>query len=413
MVLGLPGEVGASGADASVAAHYGDPVHEQRALEKGRAVVELPYRALLLTGADRLGWLDTLTSARVRDLAPGRTAELLVLDVQGRIEHHAWVVDGVAPTHEEVAPPVAASAGSPTAAAPPPALTPAPTSQAPADGAPATWLVTEASRAAALASYLESMRFMLDVQVSIVEDHAVLGHVLPAAGEGSAVIEPAAARLLDPWPGVVPGGTRYSLLGTDDSAHPGRALTFGLTVVPALHLPAIAARNGAAGMLAWEALRVAAWRPRLAREVDSRSLPHELDWLRTAVHLDKGCYRGQEGVARTFNLGRPPRRLVLLHLDGSDHLLPEPGAAVLGEGERVVGQVTTAARHHDLGPVALAVVKRTVPGQATLGVVGPAGSSQPIAAAQEIVVALDGVGEGRPEARGELTPGLRRPGLGR
>ena len=83
-----------------------------------------------------------------------------------------------------------------------------------------------------------------------------------------------------------------------------------------------------AGTLAWEALRVAAWRPRLGREVDDRTMPHELDWLRTAVHLDKGCYRGQEGVARTYNLGRPPRRLTMLHLDGSDHLLPEPGAAV-------------------------------------------------------------------------------------
>ena len=73
------------------------------------------------------------------------------------------------------------------------------------------------------------------------------------------------------------------------------------------------------------------------------------------------------------NLGHPPRRLVLLHLDGSDTVLPAPGDVVVGEkvrpepaeGEaperREVGRVTSSAMHHELGPVALAVVKRAVP----------------------------------------------------
>ena len=76
---------------------------------------------------------------------------------------------------------------------------------------------------------------------------------------------------------------------------------------------------------------------------------------------------------------RPPRRLVLLHLDGSENVLPEHGAAVLN-GTRAVGQVTTAARHHELGPVALAVVKRSTPPDAVLTVDG-------VPAAQELVVA--------------------------
>ena len=101
--------------------------------------------------------------------------------------------------------------------------------------------------------------------------------------------------------------------------------------------------------------------------------------MRTAVHLAKGCYRGQETVARVHNLGRPPRRLVLLHLDGSGHGLPEPGADVLLE-DRKVGFVTTAARHYELGPIALALVKRNTPADADL-LVGD------IAAAQELVVA--------------------------
>ena len=104
-----------------------------------------------------------------------------------------------------------------------------------------------------------------------------------------------------------------------------------------------------------------------------------MDWLRTAVHLTKGCYRGQETVARVHNLGRPPRRLVMLHLDGSAHQLPPSGSPVLNAG-RAIGQVTTSARHHELGPVALALVKRNVPADAVLLVDG-------VSAAQELVVA--------------------------
>jgi len=120
-----------------------------------------------------------------------------------------------------------------------------------------------------------------------------------------------------------------------------------------------------AGVAAFEALRVAARRPRLGVDTDHRTIPHEVGWLATAVHLDKGCYRGQETVARVHNLGRPPRRLVLLHLDGSDSELPATGDAVLLDG-RAVGRVGTAVRHHELGPIALALVKRTVPDDAEL-----------------------------------------------
>ncbi len=120
-----------------------------------------------------------------------------------------------------------------------------------------------------------------------------------------------------------------------------------------------------AGLMAYEALRVAARRPRLGFDTDHRTIPHEVGWLATAVHLDKGCYRGQETVARVWNLGRPPRRLVLLHLDGSDSELPAVGSAVSMDG-RDVGRVGTAARHHELGPIALALVKRQVPDDAVL-----------------------------------------------
>jgi folate-binding protein YgfZ len=149
-------------------------------------------------------------------------------------------------------------------------------------------------------------------------------------------------------------------------------------------------------MQAYEALRIAARRPRLGLDTDHRTLPHEVGWIETAVHLSKGCYRGQETVARVHNLGHPPRRLVFLHLDGSEDRLPGHGDPVQLE-DAVVGFVGSAARHYELGPIGLALIKRTTPVDATLQAGG-------LPAAQEVVVP--------PDAGANVTVTLkRRPGL--
>ena len=115
-----------------------------------------------------------------------------------------------------------------------------------------------------------------------------------------------------------------------------------------------------AGHDAFEALRVSSVRPRLGTDTDDRAIPHEMGWIGSAVHLQKGCYRGQETVSRVANLGRPPRQLVLLHLAAGDDPLPPPGTPVLAaEGGRAVGRIGTAVRHHELGTVALALLKRS------------------------------------------------------
>ena len=155
-----------------------------------------------------------------------------------------------------------------------------------------------------------------------------------------------------------------------------------------------------AGVSALEALRVAARRPRLGLDTDHRTLPHEVRWLGSAVHLDKGCYRGQEAVARVYNLGRPPRRLVLLHLDGSDSELPAVGSDLV-LGERTVGRVGTSVRHHELGPIALALVKRNVPDDAALVTSG-------IAAAIDPTPDDDGVPASPARAAAEARAGLLR-----
>jgi folate-binding protein YgfZ len=161
--------------------------------------------------------------------------------------------------------------------------------------------------------------------------------------------------------------------------HPGLDWSWREVIVPREDLERYVGDRPLAGTWALEALRVAAWRPRFGHETDHRTIPHEVDWLRTAVHLHKGCYRGQETVARVHNLGRPPRRLVMLHVDGSANVLPAPGADVM-VGDRAVGQITSSARHYELGPVALALVKRNLALDAQVTVDG-------IAASQEAVVA--------------------------
>jgi tRNA-modifying protein YgfZ len=361
-LLARRGAVAASGPDDGVAWHYGDPTAEQRALAHGGAVVDQSHLGVVtVSGPDRLSWLHSITSQQLTDLPPRTSTETLVLSPHGHVEHAAAVVD---------------------------------------DGT-TTWLVSET--APALAAWLDRMRFMMRVEVAdVTADWAAVGEPVDAEGEEG---EPVTWR--DPWPRTLPGGTRY---GAPDDEHPGADRPWRLVLVPRAGLvDAVAAREAAgwrlAGTWATEALRAEAWRPRFAHEVDHRTIPHEVDWLRTAVHLHKGCYRGQETVARVHNLGRPPRRLVMLHLDGSGHLLPEAGA-VVSLGDRAIGAVTTVARHHELGPVALAVVKRSADPAADVVVACDGGD---VAASQEPVVPGEGVSADRPAPRGEVARGLGVP----
>ncbi len=330
-LLSRPGAVAAEGPDAGVAAHYGDPLREQRLLEEGLAVVDLSHRGVVtVAGPDRLSWLRSMTTQEVAGLAPRTSVETLVLSPHGHVEHDLHLVD---------------------------------------DGERA-WLTVEPGTAPALVAWLESMRFMLRVEVEdVTAAHAVLGE--PMAAE-SAPGEPLAWR--DPWPGPVGDTAAYGVV----EGHPGADRPWRELIVPRGDLGAAVGDRPLAGAWAAEALRIAAWRPRLGFETDHRTIPHELDWLRTAVHLHKGCYRGQETIARVHNLGKPPRRLVFLHVDGSGHVLPDAGAPVLA-GEREVGRVTSVARHHVDGPIALAVVKRNTPVDVDLVVGG-------VAAAQTVVV---------------------------
>jgi len=332
-LLAHAGAVPADGIDSGVASHYGDPYAEQRALAQSAGQVDRSNRGILrITGEDRLSWLHSLTTQDVEHLAPGETAQALVLSPQGRIEHHLTLAD---------------------------------------DGT-ALWAHVEPGTAEALLAFLQSMRFLLRVDpADVTGDFAVLTLKGPATAA-----EP-------------PEGTVVSM-----------ADSFGIDlVVPRDRLRDISAdleRSGVrlAGLAAYEALRIAAHRPRLGFDTDHKTLPHEVGWIDTAVRLDKGCYRGQETVARVHNLGHPPRRLIFLHLDGSEDRLPAHGDPITADGA-TVGFTGSAARHFELGPIALGLVKRTLPVDAPLRAGG-------VPAAQEVVVP--------PDAGANVTISLKRRG---
>ena len=364
--------------------HFGDPSGEQWALEGGRALVRRPDLAVIaVSGADRLTWLTSLASQVVTGLVPGMSRELLILSPEGRVEHWAGASDDGEALH----------------------------------------LIVERADLSGFVAFLDSMRFAL--RVSVAERDVVVFSSVRAGANTPEAVAALPGHLWtweDPWPGVVEGGAAYF----QGERHPGARTPMMFHVVSRdaadefeaawlaggaasgaaeAHAAPSSAPSGArsstpspaggkrrrAGYLAWEAMRIAAWKPRLGRETDARAIPPEVDWLRSAVHTAKGCYRGQETIARVINLGRPPRRLTYLQLDGSRGDLPAPGTPIT-VGGRQVGVITSSARHADEGPIALALIARAVPATTVFDIDG-------VAAAQEEIVPVHGKSSVSPETR--------------
>jgi folate-binding protein YgfZ len=310
---------------------------EQRKLSEGEALCLLDTQGVIaVSGTDRLTWLHSLLSQNLKNLSAGESAEALLLDPQGRIEQVIKVID---------------------------------------DGE-ITWLLVDHKDTGALLTWLQKMVFRMKVEISDRSAQFATVGATTAHSEVSFVSNSYPLIWKDQWPGVVAGGFRYSTRAVDYS--------WFEHLVQVADLEKVLAGKSLAGTMAADGLRVAAGRPKAINEVDEKSLPHELDLLSTAVHLSKGCYRGQESVAKVHNLGHPPRRLTFLHLDGSEHALPDVGdeVRVLGE-DKSRGKVTSVAQHFEMGPIALAVISRSVPEDSALEVVGKNGL---IAATQEVIV---------------------------
>ena len=311
--------------DAAVPAHRGDFLAEQRAMARTAAVVDRSHRGVLaVPGDDRLSWLHLLLTQHVAELPEGAGTEALVLDLNGRVLHHA--VLGARAGHR-----VARHR----------ARRRARTARLPREDA--VLVEGAAARRDGRAGRAERRR-----AADRRGPRPPPAWRYPRPAYGSAPLPGGGLVRRMPWPG--PDAADLLVPRAEKDAWLARL---------------VAAGARAAGTMAFEALRVEALAPRLHRDTDDRTIPHEVGWIGSAVHLTKGCYRGQETVARVANLGRPPRRLVLLHLDAGDEELPVPGDPVLRDG-RPVGRVGTVALHHELGAVALALVKRSVPVDAEL-----------------------------------------------
>lgn len=398
--------------------HFGNPLREQALLAQGQAWAWLSRDVVEVSGADRLSYLTTVSSQVLTDLEnDGSSRQVLFLDANGHILYAALAVAALVPD----------------------------------SGEQSVLLLVDAGCGEGLAQLLNSRRFMLRVQAQVRPDLQVAGAMGDGVQKLAGVVENLVTTWRDPWPGITPGGSTYftgtrhpganyraggvvvaleagqaalgQAAGPSQAAAPGQAAASGQEPGQAPG-PSQAATSGQepgqalaageliqagdltqVGELAWEALRIEAGLPRWAREVDARAIPNELDWLRTGVHLNKGCYPGQETIARTVNLGRPPRRLVQLQLAGWQGQLPEVGARVyLPAGDnpagKVVGAITSVARHWELGNIALALVRRGVPAQAELAVDLEAGYES---ASQELLV--------DPAGKAEASPS-QRPGLG-
>ena len=323
---------------------FGNPLVEQRQLLDGSAAVNLGPRGIItVTGPDRLEWLHSLLSQNLKSLQPGQSAEALLLDPNGHIEQVIHFLD---------------------------------------DGQ-TSWLIVEAEGRESLLKWLTKMVFRMKVELADrSEDFSVIGRLvrgdhakpqLDQATQSNGI----SLTWVDPWPGVVSGGARYS------RSWPAK-WPWTETLVETAKLASVFVEFQPAGTMAYDALRVAAHRPRQLGEVDDKALPHEFDWLSTAVHLSKGCYRGQETVAKVHNLGHPPRRLTFLHLDGSGHALPEVGDEIFAaDNPTARGKITSVGQHHEMGPIALALLFRSVPEDSALIVRTSLGD---IAATQEVIV---------------------------
>ena len=403
--------------------HFGNPLREQALLAQGQAWAWLSRDVVEVSGADRLSYLTTVSTQVLTDLEnDGQSRQVLFLDANGHILYAALAVSGLVPALAEQAAP----------------------------GEQSVLLLVDAGCGEGLAQLLNSRRFMLRVQAQVRPDLQVAGAIGDAVQKLAGVVENLVTTWSDPWPGITPGGSTYFTGTRHPGANyraggvvvaleagqtaPGQEQASGQALAPSQapgpsqaaasgQEPGQAAASGQepsqepgqaaaltqgltqVGELAWEALRIEAGLPRWAREVDARAIPNELDWLRTGVHLNKGCYPGQETIARTVNLGRPPRRLVQLQLAGWQGQLPEVGARVylpVGDNPagKAVGAITSVARHWELGNIALALVRRGVPAQAELAVDLEAGYES---ASQELLV--------DPAGKAEASPS-QRPGLG-
>lgn len=271
------------------------------------AVARRPAGVVRVEGPDRLSYLHTLLSQHLEESVPGQAADFLYLDAKGYP-----IAAGRALVREDH-----------------------------------VLLVTAPEVAPGLADQLDRMRFLLQVQVNDVSEQWALASVRAWDGD-MGVDAPMTFRERDGGLVLRDRSGGVDLLGSP---------LWVERCLAELALPEASTPD-------WEAWRIANGEAAWGREIAPGHRPQELGLLPTHVHLRKGCYPGQESIAKTFNLGRPRRALAVLELDGP------PGEKVRAAGKEA--PVTSAAPAGD-GWVAMALLPVDAEGRLPEAVEEPPG----------------------------------------
>jgi folate-binding protein YgfZ len=219
------------------------------------------------------------------------------------------------------------------------------------------WLDLEPEPAANVLRHLVTYSVGRQLQIEdVTADWAISSLIGPRAGSlaGFEGLGPEHAQRSRDWDGI-----QVLAVATD----------LGLDLITSAdHLPALRERLVAQGAVevseeAAEILRVESGRPRFGFEISAAAMPAEVGIVERAVDFEKGCYIGQEPVARLHYRGKPNRRLCGLRLSSVAR-----GGEALYLGDREVGTIGTAALSPALGPIALAVVRREAEPGATVRV---------------------------------------------
>lgn len=323
--------------DQGVPWHYGDPLREQKYLSEGSGLVDLShYGVIEISGADRLTFLHSLTTAHILRAKPGESLITLLLSPHGHIEHMLKTIFGDS----------------------------------------SIWLIVEPGAKEKILSYFQSMIFMSRIEIMDVSDeYAVLFEPIHNLKQGAPtwLTPDNFSNIAITDAGFSAGGDPNKYLKTRPAIYEGREFLIKRNELS----NALNEAELLVGTWALSAIRIAAGVVREPIDFDHKTLPHEVGLIGNAVHLEKGCYRGQETVARVHNLGKPPRKLVMLHLDGLAERLPKSASEVTVQ-EQTVGFVGSAVRHFEFGPIALALVKAKTPEGVEVDVDSIAGSLQEV-----------------------------------
>ena len=313
----------------TVVEHYGRPERAHRAVRNGVGLWEPAYGVVVVTGDDRLEYVDNVVSNRV-PAEDGEGCYALLLDPQGRTELECYVYN----------------AGE------------------------RLLLLTPPDRAADLAVEWSEKVFIQDVEIrAATEEFAIFGVHGPTATEKIASVFTGPStpdRRLSFVRGSI-GEAGVTVIRTDGLAgEESYEVVCGVDDAESVYDALLTQGMNAApfGYRTWDTLTLEAGSPLFDTELEG-TIPNVLG-LRVALDFEKGCYVGQEVVSRVENRGQPSRQLVGLTLElESSAGVPDPGSAVFAD-DSVVGELTRAGTSPVLeSPLALALIEFGLPEERT------------------------------------------------